>query len=476
MTDFDVIVIGGGGAGMAAAWHAADQGASVLLVEAARTLGGATALATGVIYAAGTRVQRAAGIADTPAAMYEYMQAINQWSLKPSIAHHLCHGGASLIDWLVELGNAFPPDWLIASGMDATPRGHQSVNAGIGIAESLANGIAVKGVEVALDSRVQRLLIEQGRVTGIAVDGAEIRAKAVIIATGGFGNNPALIERLYPTAAFHGDRVHAVYKDAPFNLGDGILMGEAAGAHIAGIDTGLLNPTPNFTKTVEGFLPDWSIVVNRDGKRFLAETAPYPVTGYLMNEQPEKRCFAVFDEAALTARGADESGPKDFSGTAGKYKNGHGSMSWRRTPILANAAKGRVKIADSLEELANRADICAKGLLATVARYNADCDRGVDSEFGKIVETFHPVRTPPFYAVEVRASLIASTHAGLDINGDGEVVDRTGAAIPGLYAGGEVLGCALGRRYIGGGIGIANALIFGRLAGMRAAGRIRAGG
>ena len=106
---------------------------------------------------------------------------------------------------------------------------------------------------------------------------------------------------------------------------------------------------------------------------------------------------------------------------------------------------------------------------ATLERYNGFMDEGADRDFFKQAAKFYPVRTAPFYADENRSTTMVSCHSGLEIDSDGCVLDGRGGAIPGLYAGGEVLGCTLGRRYIGGGIGIANALIFGRIAGTSAA-------
>jgi len=460
--DFDVIVVGGGGAGLSAACHARMAGASVMVVEADTKLGGATALAGGVVYAAGTRVQRDAGIVDSPEAMYQYMMSLNQWSIRPALAKVMADGGASIIDWLIELGNEFPPHLIVESGVGGCPRGHQSIGAGAGIVQSMVNAAGALGVETALGSRVSDLIVEDGRVCGVRSEGIELRAKAVIVTTGGFGNNPEMIKRLWPTAAAHGSRVYSFYSAVPYNMGDGIALGEKVGAELTGVDNGLLVVSPNFVQSVDAFLPEWAMVVNRDGRRFIAEDASYAVSGYLVNEQPEMRCFAIFDEPAMLEACADENVVKH-------YVNDPGSDNWRIAAIRKNVENGRVKVADSIEELARRADISPAGLVASVKRYNRYAEQGEDPEFFKKARKIYPVRTGPFYAVEIRASVIVSCHAGLDIDDHGRVRDRFGEPIAGLYAAGEVLGCTLGRRYIGGGIGIANALIFGRLAGKTAA-------
>ncbi|MBB4643032.1 FAD-dependent oxidoreductase, partial [Rhizorhapis suberifaciens] len=165
--DYDVVVVGGGGAGLSAAYHAAKMGASVIIVEAAPSLGGATALASGVVFAAGTSVQQAAGITDSAEDMYQYMMTLNQWSIKPALARRLAESGAYIIDWLTELGNEFPPELIVESGVADRPRGHQALGAGIGIIQSLINATGALGVEVALGSRVSDLIVEDGRVVGI---------------------------------------------------------------------------------------------------------------------------------------------------------------------------------------------------------------------------------------------------------------------------------------------------------------------
>ena len=460
--NFDVIVIGGGGAGLAAAYHAARDGASVIILEASSALGGATALATGVVYAAGTSVQRAAGIVDSADDMYHYMMTLNQWSIKPDLARRLCDSGATIIDWLIELGNIFPPDLVVESGVGGRPRGHQSAGAGAGIVQSLVNAVGALGVEVALGTRVDELIHENGRVVGVRADGFELRSHAVIITTGGFANDPDMVQRLWPSAAAHGEHLFSIYAAAPFNVGDGITLAETAGANVTGFDNGLLVTSPTFAHSFEAFLPEWAMVVNQDGKRFIPEDATYAVSGYLINEQPGRRCFAIFGEAAMHEMCAD-----DRSG--GHYVNGSSTDCWRVSTLLKQVERGNVASADSIATLALRAGIDADNLEASVDRYNRFMDQGEDREFFKKSAKFYPVRKGPLYAVELRASAIVSCHAGLEITADGRVVTAKGTIIHGLYAGGEVLGCTLGRRYIGGGIGIANAMTFGRIAGLTAA-------
>jgi fumarate reductase flavoprotein subunit len=459
MSDFDLIIVGGGGAGLAAGITARDLGASVMVVEADKKLGGATALSAAVMYACNTSVQRARGIeGDTPDAMFEYINTLAGWETHPSILRILCEQSGPSLEWLKELGVQFPPDYLVCSGVESVPRGHPSV----GLSEILINTAGARGVEHALDTRVESLIVEGGRVTGIRAEGMELRGRAVLVTTGGFGNSPEMIRRLYPTAAQHGEWTYSVHFRAPFILGDGIKLAEAVGADIVGHDTGLLLPTSGFGKFVEAFMPPWLMVVNTKGQRFMNESAPYAVSGYLMNAQPGCHGYALFDEPAL------EEASQDLR-YADPYHSGAAMPTWEYHMIRRNIDSGSVRRAHSLAELANIICVDPLTLETTVAKYNADCDAGVDTQFGKTMHRFYPLRTRPFYAREVRAAVIGQTGAGLNINETAQVLDVHGRVIPGLYAAGEVLGCVQGKRYSGGGLGIANAMVFGRLAGRSAA-------
>lgn len=456
--DFDIIIVGGGGAGLAAGIMARKAGASVMVLEADTKLGGATALSAAVMYACNTSVQRARGIEDSPDAMYRYVMTLAGWEANPAIMRTMCEQSGPALEWLIELGVQFPPAYLLSSGVDEIPRGHPSG----GVSDSLINAAGAAGVEYALGTRVDRLLIEDGRVVGVSAGGTELRSHAVIVTTGGFGNSPEMIERFYPTAACHGEWTYAVHYDAPFIVGDGIRLGEAVGAAIVGEDSGLLLPTSGLGKWIEAFMPPWIMLANTSGNRFMDESAPYAVSGYLLNAQADKRAFAIFDEPTLEVASQDMR-------FADPYHSGTAMPTWEYHLLRKSIKEGRIFKADSIEELAGLIGVDPQTLANTVAVYNADCDRGCDSQYFKEMGDRFPVRTGPFYAREVRACVIGQTGAGLNINTSTQVLDEHGGVIPGLYAAGEVLGCAVGKRYSGGGMGICNAMVFGRIAGQVAA-------
>lgn len=345
--------------------------------------------------------------------------------------------------------------------MDTVPRGHSSQGAGSGIADALINAAGARGIDTALGTRVEGLLVEDGRVVGVKALGTELRAPAVVITTGGFGNNPDMLRRLYPSS-WHEGWTWAVHKDVPFVQGDGITLAEQVGAGVVGHDTGLVLPTSGFSRALEAFLPPWIIAVNKEGRRFMSELSPYSVCGYLLNEQTERRAWAIFDEKALVEASTNTK-------YLDPYNAGISIPTWEEPTLRAQVRSGRVKVADNLRALADQVGIDGLALEQTVARYNADCDAGGDFQFYKQAPAYFPIRQGPFYAVEIRAAIIGLTAAGLDIDAHARVLDAHQRPIPGLFAAGEVLGCFHGERYGGGGLSIGNAVVFGRLAGTEAA-------
>ncbi|MET0546077.1 MAG: FAD-dependent oxidoreductase, partial [Caulobacterales bacterium] len=367
--DFDVIVIGSGAAGLSAAIEARLAGATVMVVEADTHLGGATRNSTGVVYAANTSTQREAGITDDTAdACYDYIMTLNQYSVKPALQRIFADESAESIEWLKSLGVEFPANMLVYSDVSGVKRGHTSKSFGLGISDCLINRAGALGVENALGARVDKLLVEDGRIVGIQAAGAELRAGAVIIATGGFGNNPEMLKKWFPSAAYHGDKTWAVHRDAPFILGDGITLGESVGAQITGYDRGLIQPTPSFeVRNVEAFLPPWVVAVNREGKRFMAEWDSYSVVGYLINEQTDRRCWAIFDHPTMVENGDDLS-------YADPYNSGLAISSWEENTILKELARGVVKSANTIGELATKAGLDPIAVEETIRVYNHDIE------------------------------------------------------------------------------------------------------
>lgn len=297
MTDYDVIVVGAGGAGLSAAHEAAKAGARVLLCEAGDRTGGSTAMSGGVVYAAGTSLQRQAGVTDDPESLFRYYLHINQFKLDPALVRVLCHQATAAFEWLVGLGVAFPVDDLYASGIDRIRRGHRAAGRGAAITDAIEGSLAGLSADIALRTRVQDLVICDGRVAGIRIDGDSVTARSVVLTTGGFGANPHLLSELYPSAAAQG--ALAWYIGSPHAQGDGITLGRRLGAGITQRDRGLLLLTPGWAKELETYLPPWLTHVTHEGRRFVDEASEYSILAELLNDQTARECFAVLDRKSV---------------------------------------------------------------------------------------------------------------------------------------------------------------------------------
>lgn len=451
--DYDVIVIGAGGAGLSAAATASETGARVLIIESASQTGGSTALSGGVFYAAGTSLQREAGIDDPgPADAYTYYMTLNQYQVDAGLVRRICDESPEAFEWLRRIGTPFEIEDLYAAGVDKVPRGHRADGGGAAIVAAIEGSMSGRGVDVALETRVDALLVEDGRVAGVSAGRTPIRCTAAIIATGGFGANSDKLARLYPDATRHRD-LHW-YIGSPHCQGDGLDLAEAAGAALAGLNRGLLLLTPGFAKDLESYLPGWLMLVGGDGRRFIDETIEYSVLAGALDRQPDAQCWAVFDEASRRAS------------SAGTYR---AAPNWSADRLAGFAEAGLLWRADTLAELAAAIGIPAAALETSAARYTSFAVANRDEDFFKPSDMLRPVTEPPFYAARVRAAIICWTGTGLAIDREAHVLDRAGRPIPGLYAAGETTGGMFGACYASGGASIANAIVFGRIAGRNAA-------
>ncbi len=470
--DVDVVVVGSGAAGLAAALTAARAGASVVVAEAEDEVGGTSRLSTGMLLGAGTRFQRALGIDDTPEALYRDYLQMNQWEVDTGLAHRLAFECGPAVEWVADLGVAFH-DTLSFGGEESQPRNHLPVGWGADVVEHLRQACVAAGVEIALRRRVDRLLTEEDpvaggvlgdrAVTGVAVGDDQISAGAVVVASGGFG---ASLEKLrqYFTAPTQAED-WMWYMGAPGARGDAFDLADQVGAQVAGHQRGLCFLSPNFVQEYEATLPGWLLMVNGDGRRFSNETVGYGVLDHVVRRQGS-RVYVLFDEAARQAAPA---------GQPAQYRQSNPSMPGRKSPnwndemVAAMADQKKLVRADTVGEVAEGLGLPADVVGGTVARYNQLVADGEDRDFLKGSEFLRPIATPPFYGAELRSATIALTSVGLRIDRDARVLGHDGAAVPGLFAAGECTGGVLGDVYIGSGNSYSNCIVFGRAAGTEAA-------
>jgi len=459
--DYDVIVIGGGGAGMAAAIQAADSGAKVALLEANKKLGGSTALAGGIFYAAGTTVQKAAGIADTSEALFADVKAMNGDTVATDVLRRLSTDAPGTFEWLIGLGVQFPVEKLASPNGRTVPRSHEPEGFGAKIVEQLDYALSRRPVDVACNTRVRHLVTDaQGKVVGVQVDDEVIRANAVVIATGGYGANAQLVARMLPKAARVGDWVWHI--GCSTNRGDGLLMAEEIGAKIAGRDSALLLMTPNFYKELEVIGPDWVMMVNGKGERFVREDAAYWEVSEALEAQDSPRAFCILDQQLLE-------NAKPHPRVLEALAQGAITLSWVPRVLQEQAAQGRLAQSPTIHGLAEKIGVDPERLSRSLDRYNAAVHAARDADFGKGPDSLKPIESPPYYAAEVRPAVLIVTGGGVTINADAQVLNAEQKAIPGLFAAGETTGNVYGRYYVGSGYAIASSLTFGCVAGREAA-------
>lgn len=460
MSDYDVVVTGSGVAGLCAALEAEAAGAQVLIVESQGVVGGSSRLAHGLIMGAGTRFQAANGIEDNAEALYRHYMTLNQWQVQQSVARRLCDEAGPTIEWLADLGVRIVG--VYPSGDELVPRGHATEGGHAIVAALHAEVRRRDRIDIALGKRVDRLLTEDGRVTGIAAGGDQVRAGATVLACGGLGASTEML-RLFCPAVLTSARDWLWYLGAEGSRGDGITLSLPLGAQIAGRDRAQLTMRPNFGRYPDTYFPGWLVIVNNQGRRFYDEMSPYSITQPIVTAQ-DGPVFAIFDEAAKQAA-------LPHTTKAAKKVNlpGETEEDWVAPKIDAMVDAGRVRRADSVERLAFEIGVPAENLKATLDRYNDQVAKGADTDYLKEPKHMRPVAEPPFYATELRLYMLGLTATGPRIDADARVLDVSSEPIPGLYAAGECTGGVLGPTYAGSGNSLANSTTFGRVAGRTAA-------
>lgn len=464
---WDLIVAGGGSAGLPAAIFAARRGARVLLLEHADTLGGSLWVATGQMSAAGTRLQRERGIEDSPDLHFEDVMRISRGTANPGLVRLAVDHAAETFDWLVAEGFAPLPEHPITGfGHEPyrVPRYYWGAEGALSIKHVLVpivDALAAEGrIEMRLSCSVTELIQDaDGAVTGVKArdaDGAEqaFVASAVLLACGGYAGNPEMF------AALNG---YPQYNAAPWpwSRGDGLRLGEAAGGYARGaenvyVNFGTLFDTDDFPAKAAGRIehfperrPPWEIYVNALGARFVREDVEsVDAREMALLHQPDHRYWIIFDQRILM-----EAPPIVVGWT-------HADM------VAAFARAGPAFLtADTLEGLAQKAGIDGAGLAKAIAGYNYGVGTGHDF-LGRQHKPL-PIAEAPFHAIRMQASAISSA-IGLAVDDGLRVVRRDGTPIPNLYAAGEILGSSqtMGQAACGG-MMVTPAMTFGRLLGER---------
>jgi len=452
--DFDVIVVGGGIAGLTAAVAAREAGATVALLEAREVLGGSAALSGGEIYAAGTPEQKRAGIKDSPDDLYDYYRTISQFRVEPRMVRAFADNAVQALEWAHAHGVKTDPPGVV--DMSGVFRGHHVFGGGAGLIETLAACARTAGVEIVFKSRVDGLVLEEGCVRGVRQGGDVYRSSAVVVACGGFAQNPELLQRHYPDALAGGDWVgsHA----APMCQGDALTLGAQAGADLTGENRGLVTVRPRPMKIFES---KKYIFVNQRGQRFMDESSYYSVIAHGIRKQPGSLAFYVFDEDARILNTSDYD-------SASPFNRLDLQLDWIGASKKA-VATGRIARGDTLAELAVQVGMDPDVIEGTLDFFNVDVERGKDSRFFKPSHYLAPVKRAPFYAVEARPCAVVLTGYGMRIDPGAHVLTPAGKSIPGLYAAGEAVGNHYGEVYVASGSSICGGLVFGRFAGQNAA-------
>lgn len=480
----DVVIVGGGGAGLPAAITARKNGAErVIVLEKAEELGGNARMAH-ALFAVDSRAQLEQGIHYSADEMFSDRMDESEWTIDPKLTRELIDRSKEVIQWLEN--RDLMCDYVFAmSGSESfenspdAPKVFHCLNAPTDRERALGPVMIPKlerecrelGVTILTGIAGKRLILDDnGRISGLTAERGgeelEIDTQCVIIAAGGFAENSELLNRYMDIPVKPGEMFS---NGLPQMTGDGHLMAEQVDATDRQASVGLIGPCHypwSMSLNLMVRRPH-VLLVNRDGERFIGY--PRKGTSNALSRQPGKICYALLDENILR-----ETLEKRESMGGGEEEMGDHGAWFDHLVEDFNAENGTEAacIADSLEELAAFIGADPQVLQDTVARYNELCDRGYDEDYLKAPEYMLPLRTAPYYAILGRQA-VDSTMGGIRINHEMEVVNSGGKTIQGLYAAGDCAGGFLSIAYKYPGQALTFAIYSGLVAGENAARYLR---
>ena len=485
----DVVVVGAGGAGMTAAITAAGEGKSVVILESQSMVGGNSVRATGGMNAGKTVYQdenefgESAGVEKTlktAAEKYADNETITalaktvseQWAAyqanptgyfdsvelmeldtmiggkginDPELVETLCANSADAIDWLDEHGITLHS--VSSFGGASVKRIHRpvdgdgkTVSVGSYMIPLLQENCEKAGVKMMLDTTATEILTDaNGAAVGVKATGASgetvtVNAKAVVLASGGFGANLDMVVKYKP------ELKGFMTTNAPGIQGQGIEMAQAIGAATVDMDQIQIHPTVEANTAAlitEGLRGDGAVLINAEGKRFIDEVGTRDVVSAAEIAQTGSYSWLVVDQAMVDASSV----------------------------IQGYIKKGYTVTGATYEELGEAMGVDAAAFAETMEKWNGYVEAKNDPDFGR-TSFANPLNTAPYYAVKVTAG-VHHTMGGLKINANTEVLNEKGEVIPGLFAAGEVTGGVHGANRLGGNA-VADFTVFGRIAGAAA--------
>ena len=438
-SECDIVIIGAGGAGLTAATEAASKGAKVLVLEKMAIVGGNSNFSTGGINACYTKEQERLGIKDSKEVFYNDTMRGGQYLNDPNLVRTLIDNSAAMVEWLQTPMIGADLSDVGAFGGATNKRIHRPKGGGaIGahLIPLLQKAALKQGAEIRLNNKVIDILSNNGRACGVKVAyaGGEytVRAKAVIVATGGFGANPEMIEFYQASLAGFATTNH---KGA---TGDAFKMVEKFDAQLIQMEQIQIHPTVvkgtgiMITEAVRG---NGAILVNKAGRRFVNEMETRDIVSSAVLKNPERSAYLIFDQNVRDSLKAIET--------------------YAKQNLLSEGA--------TLLELSRMIAVDAVALEYTIDEYNKAVLAKKDIEFGRNPESMErTISTPPFYAIEIEPA-IHHTMGGLKINTRAQVMSKAGKPISGLFAAGEVTGGVHGAQRLGGNA-VADICIFGKIA------------